>query len=99
MNNVAIICIICFFFIIICIFRFRVIIKEDYVQKYNDYHTLARRELIKRYQKKYENMSDEKLKKSYALLLVKNQEDRISRVEYEELNVARAEMNKRRFPT
>ena len=99
MNNVAIICIICFFFMIICIFRFRVIIQKDYMQKYNDYHTLARRELIKRYQKKYENMSDEKLKKSYALLLVKNQEDRISRVEYEELSVIRAEMNKRHFTT
>lgn len=63
------------------------------------YFALAREELISRYKKKYAFLSDEVLKKNYTLLIIKNQEDRISRSEYEELNVAKAEMNKRRFPT
>lgn len=60
-------------------------------------YAYTRDELIKRYQKKYAKMSDNDLKKAYAVLSAKMHEAYISRGEYEDYLVAKAEMERRRF--
>ena len=62
-------------------------------------YTLARAELIKRYQNKYAKMQDDSLKEAYASLNTEYHNTHIARGTYEEYLIAKAEMGKRRFVT